>query len=131
MRTKKYINKPVTLCRMTPEGLEKVQGIHRGYLGKNLLLDTGTGLFEQYVIGTAPGRYLVFPAKIQIDRNENLEPEPVIKKKMKIDEFDDVLIPEWDRDVSDLSLSSYEREDEYLPQGFSSRQRYDEAVELY
>ena len=67
MNTKKskYYGQEVTLARLNRESgrTETVNGIFRGYLGKkNVIIDTGKGLYEQFIVGTAPGRWLIFPA---------------------------------------------------------------------
>ena len=110
MKTKKskYLGRAVTLCRLNRETgeSEKVSGIFRGYLGKkNVVIDTGYGLFEQYVIGTAPGRWMIFPASVQIIFQPPSHPQKssAAKKRPSTVDSDDLLAPDWSAELDALS----------------------------
>jgi hypothetical protein len=118
MRTKKskYLGREVTLCRLNRQTgeSEKVSGIFRGYLGKkNVLIDTGHGLYEQYVIGTAPGRWMIFPASVQIIFQAPAPPQkssPGQQSKKRFKEDSNTLSENWSVDSDDLLAPDWSAE---------------------
>jgi hypothetical protein len=108
MKTKKskYFGREVKLCRLNRETgrTETVSGIFRGFLGKkNVVIDTGKGLFEQYIVGTAPGRWLIFPASVQIIHRPAPSPQsPPKKKQTQSVKEDKIITSDWSMDSDDV-----------------------------
>ena len=84
-RKSRYYGKFVKVIRRKPDGtLEVREGILRGYLKSLVFIDTGDIFFEQFPVGTAPGHWLVMPAKTKLEiikAPQPVEEKPVVVRK--------------------------------------------------
>ena len=69
----RYFGQFVKAIRKINGHIQIREGILRGYLGSYVLIDTGDFFYEQFPIGTAPGRWLVMPAKTKIEIRDTTE----------------------------------------------------------
>ena len=93
------------------------EGILRGYYKSLVYIDTGELFFEQFLVGTAPGHWLIMPAKtqLQIVKVQETEKKEVVVRKKVVKRATQIAELSFDSE-SDWQPESWEQELESLPE---------------
>ena len=95
------------------------EGILRGYYKSLVYIDTGELFFEQFLVGTAPGHWLIMPSKtkIEIVKVPAESKEVVTRKKMSKRAIkSEIEAISFDSEKSDWQPETWQQELEDLPE---------------
>jgi hypothetical protein len=104
-KSRRHNNKLVNVLTRKNGQLEVVTGLMKGYLGGDILVDTGNGLYDHVVMGSASGASLVLPACVPIRISKAAE-QKIVKKSHAPVYNDGMLTTRWEDDLPPAYQSS-------------------------
>jgi hypothetical protein len=92
----KHLNLPVNVLTRKDGRIDVVSGLFKGYLGGDILVDTGNGgLYDHVVMGSAPGASLVVPASMTLSLQKPKARKVGKKSAPLYFDDEDVLSNDW------------------------------------
>jgi hypothetical protein len=95
IKKSKVSGKMVNVLTRNADGdINVTQGILKGFLSSDVLVDTGAGLFRHFLMGRAEtGRSMILPASMPLRLGRSGNPKPKVIKQNPLDDY--VLDPGW------------------------------------
>jgi hypothetical protein len=98
-KSKKHFDKIVNVLTKKGDVIEVVSGLMKGYLGGDILIDTGNGgLYDHVVMGSAPGASLVLPASVPVRLSKPRNKKITEKEELFFSDLD-VLSADWEEQI--------------------------------